>query len=108
MNNELAQDINPNAVYSKSQTAQILGVSRHTLRKYTKLGGIRTIIHYISGRECYLGSEILRAWQKGLNVPVSTTTKVPKLSNGANELLSLNSTELRSRLNEFMARRKRI
>ena len=49
-----------------SETYNILGVHRHTLRRYTNKGKIRCGYHRVNGRKFYLGSEILRFWRSQL------------------------------------------
>ena len=50
--------------YSVGETCQLLGISRNTLARYAKKGKIRFGIRASTGRRFYLGSEILKFWQK--------------------------------------------
>ena len=51
--------------YSIGETMKFLGIkSRHTLRKYTANGEIKSRPRQGGRTRFYLGSEILRFWQK--------------------------------------------
>lgn len=52
--------------YSISQTCELLGIHRDTLRKYTDCGYIKCGFRKMSYRKFYLGSEILRFWKSQL------------------------------------------
>jgi len=52
--------------YSIEETCSILGIHRHTLRRYTNKGMIRCGFHRYNGRKFYLGSEVLRFWRSQL------------------------------------------
>ena len=54
------------AIENIDETCNILGVHRHTLRRYTNKGKIRCGYHRVNGRKFYLGSEILRFWRSQL------------------------------------------
>ena len=49
--------------YTITETSQILGIHRHTLREYTEKGLIRCGFRRANCRKDYLGSEILRFWR---------------------------------------------
>ena len=49
--------------YSVGKTAEILGIDRKTLWRYTDEGLIRCGFHRANGRKFYLGSEIQRFWR---------------------------------------------
>jgi len=44
--------------YSIAETCEILGISRKTLRKYTKSGDIKMVLHGPSGKMFYEGYAI--------------------------------------------------
>ena len=52
--------------YTIEETCNLLGVHRHTLRRYTVKGKIRCGIRRSTMRKFYLGSEILRFWKAQL------------------------------------------
>ncbi|MBR0493699.1 MAG: helix-turn-helix domain-containing protein [Bacteroidales bacterium] len=52
-----------NSRYSIDETSRLLGIHRHTLRKYTNRGLIKCGFRRVNGRKFYLGSEILRFWR---------------------------------------------
>lgn len=56
-------DVNLSTMYNISETCEILGIHRDTLRKYTFTGSIRCGFRRCNGRKFYLGSEILRFWR---------------------------------------------
>ena len=88
--------------YSKQDTAKLLQISRHTLRKYTQLNHIRTILHPISGREVYSGDDILATWSRGLQTPPPKTySSVGRFDLNSDIAASQN---FRSKLNAFKAR----
>jgi DNA-binding transcriptional MerR regulator len=58
-------DVKLDGRYSIGETCRHLGIkSRHTLRKYTELGEIKSRPRQGGKTRFYLGSEILRFWQK--------------------------------------------
>ena len=57
-------DVKLTSRYSRVETCKLLGIHRNTLSRYTKSGKIRFGIRASTGRKFYLGSEILRFWQK--------------------------------------------
>ena len=76
--------VTPGCIYSKSETAKILCMSRVTLRKYTRLNRIVSTLHGLSGKECYTAESILAAWKNGLSgsviptAPIGTNCTNPK------------------------------
>ena len=52
--------------YSIEETCALLGIHRHTLRRYTAKGKIRCGVRRSTARKFYLGSEILRFWKAQL------------------------------------------
>jgi len=67
MVNEQPQ-IPANARYSIEQAAEILGIHRNTLRRYTNTGptGIKCQFRKSNGRKFYTGLEIVRFWRASL------------------------------------------
>lgn len=51
------------ARYTPTEAAQLLGIHRDTLLKYTRQGWIRAGQHKVTGRRFYLGAEIVRFWK---------------------------------------------
>ena len=49
--------------YPAGEAARLLGIHRHTLRRYTDAGAIKCGFRRESGRKFYAGSEILRFWK---------------------------------------------
>ena len=49
--------------YPAGEAAQLLGIHRNTLKKYTDAGAIKCGFRRESGRKFYAGSEILRFWE---------------------------------------------
>jgi predicted site-specific integrase-resolvase len=49
--------------YTIDETCSLLGINRHTLRRYTKAGKIRCGYWLSTSRKFYYGSEILRFWK---------------------------------------------
>lgn len=48
--------------YSIGETCEHLGIHRHTLRKYTDLGVIKSRMRKDGQKRFYLGREILKFW----------------------------------------------
>lgn len=48
--------------YSINDTCKFLGIHRHTLRKYTESGEIKSRLRQGGKTKFYLGSEILKFW----------------------------------------------
>lgn len=48
--------------YSINETCEALGIHRHTLRKYTELGEIRSSLRRC-GKIFYYGKEIIKFWR---------------------------------------------
>jgi len=57
--------VSPNARYSIGEAAQILGVHRNTLRRYTNTGptGISCGFRKSNGRKFYTGKDIIKFWR---------------------------------------------
>ena len=53
-------NISPTARYTISETCELLGIHRNTLRSYVNAGYIKTI-QKVNGKR-FKGSEILRFW----------------------------------------------
>lgn len=53
----------PTSRYSIKETAEILGISRNTLKKYTDLGYIRCGFRKNTFKKFYTGLEIQRFWR---------------------------------------------
>lgn len=60
---ELEPAVSTTGRYSIEKTAKVLGIHRHTLRRYTDSGLIKCGFRRESARKFYLGSEILRFWK---------------------------------------------
>lgn len=56
-------DVTPTGRYSVTQTSNILGIHRNTLRNYTNLGVIKCGFRRETFRKFYEGKEILRFWR---------------------------------------------
>lgn len=67
MVNEQPQ-IPPSARYTIQEAAQILGISRNTLRRYTNIGptGIRCSYRKSNGRKFYTGLDIVKFWRASM------------------------------------------
>ena len=49
--------------YSVNQAAEVLGVHRNTIRRWTESGLLRYGIRTATGRKFFQGSELLKIWQ---------------------------------------------
>ena len=58
--------VKPQGRYSVKQTAELLGVHRNTLLKYTNKGTIRCGVRRSTTRKFYTGAEIIRFWRAQL------------------------------------------
>ena len=58
--------INMAGRYTIEETCKLLGIHRHTLRRYTVKGKIHCGVRRSTMRKFYLGSEILRFWKAQL------------------------------------------
>jgi predicted site-specific integrase-resolvase len=56
-------NVHPTSRYSVTETCQILGIHRNTLRRYTAEGRIKMGVRKATIRKFYLGSEIMKFWQ---------------------------------------------
>lgn len=61
LTNEQPQ-VQPTSRYTIGQTTRLLGISRNTLRKYTRNGDIKSLTHK-SGKALYTGVAILAFWR---------------------------------------------
>ena len=52
--------------YSITETCNVLGIHRNSLRKYTDQGFIKCGFRKVTARKFYTGSEILRFWRAQL------------------------------------------
>lgn len=50
--------------YTTTEAAQLLGIHRNTLNRYTAQGRIRCIHLSMNGKRFYLGSEIARCYRE--------------------------------------------
>lgn len=55
--------VNPNGLYSRPKTAEVLGISPTTLDNYSKAGFITYILNRYNMRKKYSGKEIIRFWE---------------------------------------------
>ena len=58
--------VRPNARYTVTETCNLLGIHRNTLRRYTMMGRIKLGVRKSTARKFYLGSEILNFWTRQL------------------------------------------
>lgn len=56
--------VSPTSRYTITETCLLLGVHRNTLRKYTETGKIKSGTRMGTAKRFYLGSEILKFWQR--------------------------------------------
>lgn len=59
-------DVRINGRYPIGKAAEILGISRTTLRKHTEAGYIRCRFSKINKRRFYTGQELVRYWNAQL------------------------------------------
>lgn len=50
--------------YNQAQAAKVLGVDRHTVRRYEKLGLISFRMKSAVGRKVTTGADIVRLWKR--------------------------------------------
>jgi hypothetical protein len=98
-----APEVQPGHVYNKSETAKILGVSRVTLRKYTRLHRIVTQFHPLTGKEIYTAEDILHAWENRLGDRLTNSTCTTSAI-GRMNLSEQRSKSFASRINAFRNR----
>lgn len=55
--------VSKTARYTIDETSNLLGIHRHTLRRYTKQGKICYSRRHADDRKFYFGKEILRFWR---------------------------------------------
>lgn len=59
-------NVNEAGRYSIGEAAQLLGMHRNTLRKYTEQGYIKCGYRRATARKFYLGSELIKLWRATL------------------------------------------
>ena len=55
-----------NGRYTVTETCNLLGIHRNTLRRYTRSGRIKLGVRKSTARKFYLGSDILNFWNRQL------------------------------------------
>lgn len=55
--------VKPDSRYSISETVQLLGLSRNTVRKYTDSGQLKHVTHKATGKRMYTGYAIVLFWR---------------------------------------------
>lgn len=79
-------------IYNKTETAQLLGISRVTLRKYTRLQRITPLFNPLTGTEYFTAESILDAWMQrnGSRLPESAATNsaIGRLANDCRRSLA--------------------
>lgn len=60
---QIEPKVNPTARYCVKETSVLLGIHRHTLRRYTVEGLIKCGFRRANGRVFYKGSDILCFWR---------------------------------------------
>ncbi len=56
--------VTPDGRYSVTETCKLLGIHKNSLRKYTQTGRIKVGTRMATAKKFYLGSEILKFWQR--------------------------------------------
>lgn len=56
--------VRPTERFSATETANILGIHRNSLRKYTNEGKIRCCFHKTTLRKFYTGATIIAFWRQ--------------------------------------------
>lgn len=56
--------VSPTSRYTITETCNLLGIHRNSLRKYTDTGRIKCGTRIGTAKRFYLGSEIIRFWQR--------------------------------------------
>lgn len=59
-----APKVQPNSRYTVTETCELLGIHRNSLRKYTISGRIKAGVRKSTAKKFYLGSEIINFWNK--------------------------------------------
>ena len=93
-----APNVRPGHIYNKTEAAKLLGVSRVTLRKYTRLRRIEVHYHPLTGSECYTAEAILNAWQRRMGDRIADANSV-STAIGRLKVNGTPSTSFESRLN---------
>jgi predicted site-specific integrase-resolvase len=98
-----APEVQPGHIYNKSETAKLLGISRGTLRKYTRLRRIEPQLHTLNGAEYYTAEDILQAWESRMGKHSTNgayaTTVISRMN-----LSGQRSKSFESRINAFRHR----
>jgi hypothetical protein len=97
--------VKPGHIYNKSETAQMLGISRGTLRKYTRLQRIEPYFHPLTGSEYYTAESIVEAWERRMGKSVPETQSVAAAI-GRFNLDAQPSPTFDARINSFRTRGK--
>ena len=100
-----APNVHPDHLYNKSETAKMLGISRVTLRKYTRLNRIKPIFQTLTGKELYTGEEILAAWHSQLGMQYSDS-ELPMIGKGFKQLDNIKSQSFGSHIGSYKMRAK--
>lgn len=50
-------------LYSQKEAAQLLGVERHTIRRWELEGHIRFLVRRCGGRKVTSGKQIIKCWE---------------------------------------------
>lgn len=58
----LMPDIDDNSLYPIGEAARILGVHRHSLRKYAEKNLISSSVHHGNGRRMFAGAALKKFW----------------------------------------------
>lgn len=53
----------PSGIYNQAQTAEALGVCRHTVARYEKAGHLLFKVRKVGGRKVTTGAQILKCWK---------------------------------------------
>jgi predicted site-specific integrase-resolvase len=100
-----APEVKPGHIYNKSETAILLGISRVTLRKYTRLRRIEPQFHPLSGAEYYTAESIMNAWNNRIGQRLTDATSV-STAIGRMNLNNQRTSTFNSRLNALKSRIK--
>ena len=57
-------EVTPSSRYTVMETCRLLGIHKNSLRKYTLTGRIKAGTRMSTAKKFYLGSEILKFWQR--------------------------------------------
>lgn len=62
---QVKPNVNPTHRYSIKETAELLGVNRHTILRWMRRGLMRFGIRKVNMRKYVTGLEIMRCWNEG-------------------------------------------